>query len=67
MRRPGLLSGALLTGYGIARIVAETVREPDAHISFLAFGTTYGQWLSVPMVVAGLYLVRRALRRPMAS
>jgi phosphatidylglycerol:prolipoprotein diacylglycerol transferase len=67
MRRPGLLSGALLTGYGVARILVETVREPDAHIAFLAFGTTYGQWLSVPMVIGGLYLIRRALRRPAES
>lgn len=67
MRRPGLVSGAFLTGYGLARILVETVREPDAHISFLAFGTTYGQWLSLPMVVFGLYLVRRALRRPVES
>lgn len=64
MRRPGLLTGALLTGYSIARILVETVREPDAHISFLAFGTTYGQWLSLPMMIGGLYLIRRALRRP---
>ncbi len=67
MRRPGLLSGAFLTGYGLARILVEMVREPDAHISFLAFGTTYGQWLSVPMVLLGLYLMRRALRRPAES
>lgn len=67
MRRPGLLSGALLTGYGVARILVETVREPDAYIAFLAFGTTYGQWLSLPMVIGGLYLIRRALRRPAVS
>ena len=67
MRRPGLLSGALLTGYGVARILVETVREPDAYIDFLVFGTTYGQWLSLPMVIAGLFLIRRAQRRPAAT
>jgi phosphatidylglycerol:prolipoprotein diacylglycerol transferase len=67
LRRPGLLSGTLMTGYGIARILVETVREPDAYIAFLVFGTTYGQWLSLPMVIAGLFLIRYAMRRPAQS
>ena len=46
-----------------ARIIAETVREPDAHIGFLIGGTTWGQWLSVPMILFGLYMVRRAMRQ----
>lgn len=59
--RPGLISGAFLAGYGLARIAVETVREPDAHIGFLAFATTWGQWLSVPMVVLGAYFIWRAI------
>ena len=47
----------------IARIVAEIYREPDANIGFLAFGTTWGQWLSLPLLVGGVYLIWRALRR----
>lgn len=62
--RTGLVSGVFLTGYGLSRILVETVREPDAYIGFLAFGTTYGQWLSVPMVLYGLYLIWNAQRRP---
>ncbi|MEC8579082.1 MAG: prolipoprotein diacylglyceryl transferase, partial [Pseudomonadota bacterium] len=49
LRRPGMIFGTFLAGYGIARIIAETVREPDAHIGLLIGGTTWGQWLSVPM------------------
>ncbi|PPR62164.1 MAG: Prolipoprotein diacylglyceryl transferase [Alphaproteobacteria bacterium MarineAlpha4_Bin2] len=68
LRRPGTIFGVFLVGYGVARIVAESVREPDEHIGLLVAGTTWGQWLSVPMVLLGSYMVWRALRRdPVAS
>ncbi|MEE2689448.1 MAG: prolipoprotein diacylglyceryl transferase [Pseudomonadota bacterium] len=68
LRRPGMVFGTFLTGYGVARIVAETLREPDVHLGFFFAGTTWGQWLSVPMVLLGLYMVRRALgRKPVVS
>ncbi|MFQ5985412.1 MAG: prolipoprotein diacylglyceryl transferase [Alphaproteobacteria bacterium] len=57
--RPGLLTGAFLTGYGVFRIVGEVFREPDAHLGFLFDGVTMGQLLSVPMVALGLYLMLR--------
>lgn len=62
-RRPGLLSGLFLIGYGLARIIGEFYRQPDAHIGFLLGGTTMGQWLSLPMILAGLGLVAFAHRR----
>jgi len=62
-RRPGLLMGTFIAGYGIARIIGENFREPDAYIGFLSYGTTWGQWLSVPMIVAGVYFIVRARRR----
>ena len=40
--------------------VAEFFREPDAHIGFLTVGTTMGQWLSLPMLIAGIWLVARS-------
>lgn len=58
--RFGLLTGVFLCGYGIARITGEYFREPDAFLGFLAFGATMGQILSVPMVLAGLWLIARA-------
>lgn len=61
--RPGMLMGVFVAGYGIARIIAEFFREPDAYIGFLAFGTTWGQWLSVPMVMIGLFFVLRSRPR----
>jgi phosphatidylglycerol:prolipoprotein diacylglycerol transferase len=62
--RFGLLTGIFLTGYAIARIIGEYFREPDAFLGFLAFGTTMGQILSVPMFLVGLWLIIRA--RPAA-
>lgn len=67
LRRPRLVSGAFLIGYGVSRILVETVREPDDYIGLLSFGTTWGQWLSAPMALYGLYLVRDALQRPAPS
>ena len=57
--RAGMLTGVFLTGYGIARIIGEFFREPDAFLGFLAFGATMGQFLSIPMVIAGIWLIRR--------
>jgi phosphatidylglycerol:prolipoprotein diacylglycerol transferase len=58
--RFGLLTGIFLVGYAMARIVGEYFRQPDAFLGFLAFGTTMGQILSVPMLLAGLWLIIRA-------
>ena len=58
--RFGLLTGVFLCGYAIARIIGEYFREPDAFLGFLAFGTTMGQILSVPMLLAGIWLITRS-------
>ena len=47
------VSALFLLGYGVFRFVAEFAREPDAFLGILAFGMTMGQWLSLPMVIAG--------------
>ena len=57
--RRGLLTGVLMLGYAASRVIVETVRQPDAHIGFFAGGTTMGQWLSVPVLLLGIYLVAR--------
>ena len=66
-RRPRLLgqvSGAFLVGYGALRFIAEYFREPDAFLGPLALGLSMGQWLCVPMVLAGLAIWLRAGRQP---
>lgn len=60
--RTGLLTGVFLIGYGLARIIGEFFREPDAFLGFLPGGITMGQLLSVPMVLIGVWLVRRPVR-----
>jgi phosphatidylglycerol---prolipoprotein diacylglyceryl transferase len=61
--RFGLLTGCFLIGYGIARIIGECFRQPDAFLGFLWFGVTMGQVLSLPMILVGLGLVFYARRR----
>jgi len=58
----GYLSGVFLTGYALARIVAEFFREPDRQLGYLLGGFTMGQLLSVPVLIAGLWLIRRSRR-----
>lgn len=50
-------SGAFLIGYGIFRWIGEYFREPDAGIFGHSYLVSMGQWLSLPMVVAGMYLL----------
>lgn len=57
------VSGLFLLGYGVFRFAVEFVREPDAHIGYLAWGwLTMGQALSAPMIVAGTILLSLAYR-----
>lgn len=68
LRRPGLTAGVFILGYGLARILVENYREPDAHIGYLAGGwMTMGMVLSLPMVLLGLWLIGRSRRQPVAS
>ena len=62
----GQVSGAFLIGYGVLRSTAEFFREPDAFLGLLALGLSMGQWLCVPMVVAGAWLWLRGRDRPTA-
>ena len=67
-RGRGQVSGLFLIGYGFFRFVAEFFRAPDDFIGdkttlvgdpnthLLWFGWSEGQWLCVPMVIAGILL-----------
>jgi phosphatidylglycerol:prolipoprotein diacylglycerol transferase len=50
----GKVSGAFLVGYGVLRFTAEYFREPDGFLGLLALNLSMGQWLCVPMIVAGV-------------
>ena len=62
--RRGFVAGAFLAGYGVARSVGEIFRQPDAFLGFLFAGATMGQLLSVPMILAGAWLMLRARPAP---
>ncbi len=73
LRRPGLIGGTFLAGYGTARFLVELVRQPDAQFVTQAnptgwaldlgeWGLTMGQILSLPMIALGALLIALALR-----
>ena len=63
--QPGKLVGTFILVYGLSRFAVEFVREADAHLQEFAAttGLHMGQWLSLPMIVGGLYLVLTASKR----
>jgi phosphatidylglycerol:prolipoprotein diacylglycerol transferase len=56
----GLPGGVFLAGYGLARMTVEFFREPDIQLGYLLGFATMGQLLSVPMILAGLWLIARS-------
>jgi len=65
-RRPrpaGVVGAAFLAGYGMLRIIGEFFREPEALYGAMPLGLSAGQWLSVPMVVVGGFLMVWLSRR----
>ena len=59
----GAVSAVFLMGYGIFRFVAEFFRNPDDGIFGLSEVISMGQWLSLPMVAAGVIMLVWAYRR----
>jgi phosphatidylglycerol---prolipoprotein diacylglyceryl transferase len=55
-RKPAQVSAVFLMGYGLLRFIAEYFREPDTHLGLLSLGLSMGQWLCIPMMLAGLLL-----------
>ncbi|MDD2664962.1 MAG: prolipoprotein diacylglyceryl transferase [Dechloromonas sp.] len=62
-RPRGAASGVFLIGYGAFRFVTEYFREPDHGIFGQSYTVSMGQWLSLPMVLAGVLLLVLAYRR----
>ena len=63
--QPGKLVGAFLLVYGLSRFFVEFFREADQHLMEFAQITHLhmGQWLSLPMILGGLFLVLTANKR----
>jgi phosphatidylglycerol:prolipoprotein diacylglycerol transferase len=63
-RPVGAVSGLFLIGYGSFRFLGEFTRNPDDGIfGLMTFGISMGQWLSLPMVLAGILLMTWSIRR----
>ena len=62
---PGKLVGAFLFFYGLFRFGIEFIREPDSQLVQFSrmTGLHMGQWLSLPMILGGLWLMWSAKRR----
>ncbi len=63
--QPGRLVGLFLLGYGVARFIVEFFREPDHQLVQFAAATHLhmGQWLCVPMIAGGAFLIATAPAR----
>ena len=64
--RTGVLVGVFTAVISLARFFVEFYRQPDAQLTEFALrtGLSMGQWLSIPLIVAGLGLVVWSLMRP---
>ena len=62
---PGKLVGAFILFYGLFRFGIEFIREPDSQLAAFAqaTGLHMGQWLTVPMILGGIYLMATAKKR----
>jgi phosphatidylglycerol:prolipoprotein diacylglycerol transferase len=54
------VSALFLIGYGSLRFIAEYFREPDHGIFGVSYVVSMGQWLSLPMVLIGVWMLRDA-------
>lgn len=63
--KPGFLFGTAALIYGLSRFAVEFVREPDRQLQWLveASGLSMGQWLTIPMILIGLFLIATAAGR----
>lgn len=62
-RATGQISGVFMMGYGLLRFTAEYFREPDDFLGLRALSLSQGQWLSLPMIAAGLAIFIWATQR----
>ncbi len=59
-KRPGLIFGSLLSSVFVARFFIEFTKTRQASYGF-DLPISVGQWLSIPFVLVGVYLLYRAL------
>lgn len=78
LKRPGLITGTFVLGYGCSRFFVEYFRVPDPQffsnlnpygfaVRYDGYGLTMGQLLSLPMICAGLFLVLYSLKNKLQN
>ena len=67
--QPGKLVGAGLLAYGFSRFTVEFFREPDQQLTWLVeqSGFSMGQFLTMPMILLGAWLVLTAKKRQIGT
>jgi len=65
--QPGLTAGVFLVGYSLARSFCELFREPDVGHLFTFGPFSAGIFYSLPMLLAGVLIIRAAGRRVRAA
>ncbi|RPE66399.1 prolipoprotein diacylglyceryl transferase [Pacificibacter maritimus] len=70
LKKPGLIAGIFIAGYGISRFIVEFFRQADAQfitpdnpMGHVFLGLSMGQILSLPMILIGLFLAARAKQK----
>jgi phosphatidylglycerol:prolipoprotein diacylglycerol transferase len=58
-RKTGQIAALFLILYGTFRFLIEFTREPDSFLGLLFLNLSMGQWLSIPMLLAGIYLFKK--------
>lgn len=66
-RLPGVLFGTMLAGYGVCRFIVEFYREPDPQLGLFLDYFTLGQFLCLPMIIAGAGLIYYARQKASAA
>ena len=74
-KKPGMIFGSFLLGYGVIRFSIEFLREPDAFFItnespygyvvelFPGLGISMGQLLTIPMIIFGLLMILLVTKR----
>jgi phosphatidylglycerol---prolipoprotein diacylglyceryl transferase len=62
-RPVGSISALFLIGYGLFRFLVEFTREPDDYLGLLQFNLSMGQWLSLPMILVGIWMLLAANKK----
>ena len=75
LKKPGIIFGSFLVGYGVIRFSIEFLREPDSFFItnenpygyviefFPGIGISMGQLLTVPMIIVGLLMILFVTKR----